>query len=187
MLAIEIEETQLIVTGGTIETIEQNEIQTNFSGTATYSTKANFTPLDLIEEISENTSLSYTTTFKIIQGIAANYHSIKNNPPKFIHEAAHKIKQLELELMKRDLTYHTTGEFHTNLKGEIEVDKLFHDYVSNKSKDRIAATPIRGVFDKMIIDSPTEYKFSEKADTDSDVVCFIKLPVNDGFKLAAVC
>ncbi len=52
MLAIEIEETQLIVTGGTIETIEQNEIQTNFSGTATYSTKANFTPLDLIEEIS---------------------------------------------------------------------------------------------------------------------------------------
>lgn len=176
LLTIEIEETQLIVTGGTIETLSQNEIQTNFSGTATYSTNANFSPLDLIEELSKNTSLSYVTTLKIIQGISANFKFVKNNPPKFIHEAAHKIKQIELYLMKRDLTYHITGEYHSNLKGEIEVDKLFEDYIFNTNKDSIVATPNKGVFDKMMIDSPTEYKFSEKADIDADVVCFIKLP-----------
>ena len=175
---IKIEEAQLVVTGGSIEEITDAEIKTNYEGTSTYSTKSHFTALDLIEELSKNTSLSYVTTFKIMQGIADNYISVKNNPPKFLQEAASKIRSIELELLKRDLTYHLTGEAYTNDKGEMEVDKLFHDYVRNIDDKKIVPTPLKGVFDKIIADSNSkpERGFALGAENDPDVVCFIKLP-----------
>jgi type III restriction enzyme len=175
---IKIEATQMLVASGIIDELSNEGIKANFAGTATYSAKSYFTPLDLIEELSENTSLSYVTTCKIIKGIAGNYDSIKNNPPKFLHEAESKIKSIELDFLKRDLTYHLTGGVYENDKGDIDVDKLFHDEIRNIDRGKIVDTPFKGVFDKMIADSNSkpERHFALGAENDPDVVCFLKLP-----------
>ena len=140
--------------------------QDTFGGTESIKQKARFTPLDLVEELSENTGLSYNTLFEIVKNIG-NYSEWIKNPPRFIHEAATIIRNVELDEMLRGLDYLLTGE-------EFPFD--FNDYVKNISNNNIIETPNRGVFDKMIYDSYVERTFCIGADRDPEIVCFIKLP-----------
>jgi type III restriction enzyme len=140
--------------------------QDTFGGTESIRQKARFTPLDLVEELSENTGLSYNTLFEIVKKLE-NYDEWIKNPPRFIHEAAAIIRNIELDEMLRGLDYLLTGE-------EFPFD--FNDYVKNVSSNNIIETPNRGVFDKMIYDSYVERTFCIGADRDPEIVCFIKLP-----------
>jgi type III restriction enzyme len=140
--------------------------QDTFGGTESIKQKARFTPLDLVEELSENTGLSYNTLFEIVKNIE-NYSEWIKNPPRFIHEAATIIRNVELDEMLRGLDYLLTGE-------EFPFD--FNDYVKNISGNNIIETPNKGVFDKMIYDSFVERTFCIGADRDPEIVCFIKLP-----------
>ena len=138
----------------------------DFAGSETVKQKAVFTPLDLVEEISENTGLSYTTLFEIIKKIDNHQEWVKN-PPRFIHEVSGIIKDVELNEMLRKIEYNVNGdEFPFNFK----------DFEKNIDAKQYVDTPRKGVFDKMLIDSDVERRFSENADGDSEVVCFIKLP-----------
>lgn len=137
-----------------------------FQGSEKVKQKSIFTPLDLIEELSENTGLSYTTLFRIVESLT-NLSEIVKNPPRFIHEAAAIIRNVELDEMIRGLNYHTTGESYPF---------EFEDFVKNIAPNAYVDTPIKGVFDKMLIDSDVERKFSLEADKDTEVVCFLKLP-----------
>ncbi len=154
------------VSSRNIETISEQGMTDRFGGSQTYKLKAKFTPLDLVEEISENTGLSYTTLFKIIDNIA-NLEQIAKNPPQYIHAAAAIIRNIELDEMIRGLDYHLTGE---------HFPFSFNDFVKQISKANYVETPNRGVFDKMLVDSDIEKWFSKTADNDPEVVCFIKLP-----------
>lgn len=146
--------------------ISEEGITDTFGGIETYKLKAKFTPLDLVEELSENTGLSYTTLFKIVNNITNLVHIIKN-PPLYIHTAAAIIRNIELDEMLRGLDYHLTGE---------NFPFSFNDFVKNISKADYVETPNRGVFDKMLIDSWVEYDFAKAADNHPEIVCFIKLP-----------
>lgn len=137
-----------------------------FAGSERVKQKAIFTPLDLVEEISENTGLSYTTLFQIIKKINNHKEWVKN-PPRYIHEAAQIIKDVELDEMLRKIEYRVNGE---------EFPFNFQDFEKNIDEKQYVETPRKGVFDKMLIDSDVERRFSESADGDSEVVCFIKLP-----------
>ena len=78
------------------------------------------------------------------------------------------IKNAELDEMLRSIEYHKNGE---------EYDFDFEDFVKNIDSSKYVLTPNKGVYDKMLVDSDVERKFSENADTkDSEVVCFLKLP-----------
>lgn len=140
--------------------------QDTFGGTESIRQKARFTPLDLVEELSENTGLSYNTLFEIVKNLE-NYSEWIKNPPRFVHEAGSIIRNVELDEMLRGLDYLLTGE-------EFPFD--FHDYMKNISSNNIIETPNRGVFDKMIYDSYIERTFCIGADRDPEIVCFIKLP-----------
>ena len=59
----------------------------------TFRIKATFSPLDLLEELSENTGLSYTATYKILKDIKRN--EFVKNPPQFINRATSIIKNIE--------------------------------------------------------------------------------------------
>lgn len=154
------------VSSRNIGAITEEGITDTFGGTETYKLKAKFTPLDLVEELSENTGLSYTTLFKIVNEIS-NLEQIIKNPPQYIHTAAAIIRNIELDQMLRGLNYNLTGE---------SFPFSFNDFVKNISKSDYVETPNRGVFDKMIIDSYVEYDFAKAADNEPDIVCFIKLP-----------
>jgi type III restriction enzyme len=150
-----------------INAITEDGKEDTFSGAESIKQKAKFTALDLVEELSENTGLSYTAIFSVVNGLKNRDQMVKN-PPRFVHEAAAKIREVELGEMIRGLTYHETSE-------SFPFD--FNDYVKNITDDKkIIDTPKRGVFDKMLVDSDIERKFSIGADNDTEVVCFLKLP-----------
>ncbi len=142
--------------------------QDTFGGTESIKQKAKFTPLDLVEELSENTGLSYNTIFKIVEQLT-NHHELIKNPPRYIHETAAIIRNIELDEMLRGLDYHLIGE-------EFPFD--FNDYIRNIDKKNIVETPNKGVFDKIYCDgnSTPERQFALGADRDPEIVCFIKLP-----------
>ncbi len=161
---IKIADYEAEVSSRSIGAITEDGIEDEFGGTESYKLKAHFTALDLVEEISENTGLSYLTTFNIINGIT--YDNFAKNPPQFIHQASALIKNIELEEMIRGLDYHLIDDsFPFN----------FEDFTDSK---RYVETPLRGVYDKMLIDSDVEHNFARATDNDDEVICFLKLPAD---------
>lgn len=149
-----------------ITSITEDGKEDRFSGAESIKQKPIFSPLDIVEELSENTGLSYTSLFKIVENIT-NYTELIKNPPKFIHEAAAIIRNVELDEMLRGLDYQLTGD-------EFPFD--FVDFIKNISDKDYVDTPNKGIFDKMLIDSTVERQFSLGADRDPTVLCFLKLP-----------
>jgi len=153
------------VSSRSIDVITEDGIEDVFGGKETYKLKAQFSALDLMEEISENTGLSFTTTFKIVEGI--NYENLVKNPPLFIQKAAALIKNIELEEMLRGLDYHLTNEI-------FPFD--FEDFVKQVDSAQYLDTPNKGFYNRMLVDSFVESRFAEQTDLDDEVICFMKLP-----------
>lgn len=148
-----------------IKGIQAEGLQSENLGTETNASRADFNPLDLVEEISENTALSYPAVFKIVQRFQNRSAAVKN-PPRFLAHALAAIRYIELDEMLRSLSYHPTGEAIslTELLAEVET-----------SLD-LEPTPNRGIYDHAICDSQPERDFAHDADRDGEVVCFLKLP-----------
>jgi type III restriction enzyme len=127
--------------------------------------KGSFSPMDFIEELSENTSLSYEATVAIIRGLN-NVEEMVKNPPRWLQEAAAKIKTAEMDFMLRGLTYFDTAE---------RLDDI-QDFIETYSET--VPTRNRGIYEEAICDSGSkpERDFARFADEDNDVVCFLKLP-----------
>ncbi|QQT26293.1 MULTISPECIES: DEAD/DEAH box helicase family protein [Bacteroidota] len=164
--AISIADYQAEVSSRTIGNISETGIQDEFAGKETYKLKAFYTPLDLVEELSENTGLSYNSLFEIVKQLT-NHEDFAKNPPQYIHQSANLIKNIELEEMLRGLDYHLTNE---------AFPFEFDDFVKNINDSGYVDTPQKGVFDKMLIDSDVERKFALGADRDDELICFLKLP-----------
>jgi type III restriction enzyme len=163
---ITISEHQVQVALGRIQSISEDGIQTKDFRTESKTVNVSFTAIDLIEEISENTSLAYPTVFKIVQRLKNRKEMIKN-PPRFLQEAVQKIRYIELDEMLRALDYRTTGEI-------FDINQ-FERFIF-KNTDKIEPTPNKGIYDHIVWDSELEQKFAREADSDTEVVCFLKLP-----------
>lgn len=163
---IAISEHQVQVALGRIQSISQDGIQIQDFRTESKAVNVLFAPIDLVEEISENTSLVYPTVFKIVQGLS-NRKEIIKNPPRFLQEAVQKIRYIELDEMLRALDYRITGE-------TFDISQ-FEQFIV-KNTDKIEPTPNKGIYDHIIWDSEHEQKFAREADSDTEVVCFLKLP-----------
>jgi type III restriction enzyme len=150
-----------------IKGIAATGIASNEIGRETERLRASFTPLDLIEELSENTALSYPTAIQIVQGIQ-NLAAAAKNPPKFLALACARVRAIELDEMLRSLSYHLTGDSLPLTLLEEVIETYFP----------IEPTPERGVYDHTICShgSTPERNFARDADADNEVVCFLKLP-----------
>jgi type III restriction enzyme len=147
--------------------ISEAEIRTHHLGTETKTLSASsYSALDLIEELSENSALAYSTVFKIVMGLT-NHKEIIKNPPRFVQEAAARLREIELTEMLRALEYRTNGE---------AFDLTAFEQFIVRNTDRIEPTPHRGVYDHIVYESEFEKEFAQTADTDAEVVCFLKLP-----------
>lgn len=136
-------------------------------GRETEKLRANFAPIDFIEELSKNTALSYSTAAKIVCALA-NFAAIVKNPPKFLALAGTVIRSIELDEMLRSLSYRPTGE-SLPIGALAEVVQTYFP---------IEPTLNRGVYDGVICShgSMPEHDFARAADIDDEVVCFLKLP-----------
>jgi type III restriction enzyme len=162
---IEIADYVAEVSSRSIGSITEEGIKDQFGGTESYKLKAHYTALDLVEEISENTGISYITAFKIVNEI--KYDSFAKNPPQFIQQASAFIKNIELEEMVRGLDYHLT---------EKSFPFDFEDFVKQVEYNQYRDTPKKGFYDKMLVDSEIERSFALATDEDDEVICFMKLP-----------
>ncbi len=155
------------VSSQTVQSLTETGVETSDGGSEVYHARVQFSPLDLVEELSENTGLGYQTLFRIVQGLTCEAEVVKN-PPRFVQEAARRIRHEELDALFRKLSYRLTDE-------TFPFD--FDDFVKIIDDNRVVDTPKRGVFDKMVVDSATvERPFALGADNDPNVVCFLKLP-----------
>lgn len=151
---------------GRIQGLTSEGVTTSGYGEETKKASITFSPLDIIEEISDNTAIAYPTVFKIIQGIK-NKKEIVKNPPRFSQEAIQRIRNIELDEMLRALDYKLTRE-------TFNLDEFKKCIVKNTEK--IEPTPNKGIYDYIVWDSEHEQRFAHQAETDTEVVCFLKLP-----------
>jgi type III restriction enzyme len=156
-----------------ITDISKDSIDTLLGGNSKVLLKAHFTPFDYVKEFSEETSLDYASSCRILLNLL-NHDQFVKNPFRFIQEAINITHKVEMEELQRGLVYHVVGE----LEGEF--DDLFPEIIKhNKDKTLLGGiedTPVRGVYDGFAFDSEVERWFGKSAEYDPDVVCFIKLP-----------
>lgn len=149
-----------------IDSISTDGMQGTEQGRTETALAASFSPMDLVEEISELTSLSYRSVLNIVQGVTCHDQVIRN-PPRWIQEAAQKIKLFERAEMLRALTYTPTGE-------TVPLDVLKEVIQTFQT---IEPTPKHGVYDHALCDSTSiEQPFARAADRADEVICFLKLP-----------
>jgi len=127
--------------------------------------KAHYTSLNLIQEISEHTGLSYHTIIKIIKKI--NIQNIVKNPPQFIQQATAHIREILSEEMLSGIQYHT-------IEGQFPFE--FHNFTQQLNDRQYINTPNKGVYNKMPVDNDTQHRFALAADADDKVICLMKLP-----------
>ncbi|MYE99239.1 MAG: DEAD/DEAH box helicase [Gammaproteobacteria bacterium] len=148
-----------------IERLEANGVETTPLGSERRRLRATFGAIDLVEEISEETSLAYPTVIEILRNVT-NRAAIVANPARFIHEASSRIRKIELDELLRGLTYEPNGK-------EFDISQIESSIIT--SADTIE-TPNRGLYDRVVYDSRFERDFAGFADNDDEVVCFLKLP-----------
>ncbi len=169
---IEVPEYVAEITSTRIDELTASGERSFFQGGDTTKLDAIFTPMDLIEELSENTQLAYPTLVRILVGIT-NGDQLVRNPPRYIHEATRSITRIKIEEMVRTIDYRPTGEM-------FGLD-LFKDVIPTFKE--IVPTPKNGVYDHAIIDSGSSYEsnFAKQTELDPRVVCVLKLP--DWYKI----
>jgi type III restriction enzyme len=133
---------------------------------------ADFSAMDLIEELSENTALAYPTIVRIVKGLT-NLDQLVRNPPRYLHLAAEHINRIAIDEMVRTIDYTPTGEAYG-------LD-LFKDVIETYRST--VATPNQGIYDHAIIDSDSqpEWRFANEADRHPRVRALLKLP--DWYKI----
>ncbi len=150
-----------------IDELSKDGVRSAELGRDTARLDASFSPLDLVEELSETTQLAYPTLIKLLSRLP-NQDQFVRNPPRFLHEASRAINRIKIEEMVRTIDYRPTGE-HFGFD-------LFKDIIPTYKE--VVPMPERGVYDHAIIDSGSTYEstFAKQAEMDPRVVCVLKLP-----------
>ena len=149
-----------------IDAIEASGIQQTELGSEQVRLQARFAALDFIGNLAQTAHVSQRTAATIAARIT-NHDQFAKNPLVFVREASRIVRNVELEELVRGLTYHLTGEAHAI---------GFDDFERTLAQGDYAPSPTRGLWDKMLVDSDIEKRFTLAADNDTDVVCFLKLP-----------
>jgi type III restriction enzyme len=141
-------------------------------GRETTKLAADFSALDLIEELSENTALAYPTLVDIVKGLT-NLDQLVRNPPRYLHLATEHINRIAIDEMVRTIDYTPTGEAYG-------LD-LFKDVI--ETFRATVPTPNQGIYDHAILDadSQPESRFANEADRHPRVRALLKLP--DWYKI----
>ena len=143
--ALKIEHYTAEVALNRVERLEAEGVTTLHMGSKRRRPRATFGAVDLVEEISEGTSLAYPTVIRVLRDLT-NRAAIAANPARFIHEASSQIREIELDELLRGLTYTPSGE-------EFDISRLEPNIVTYA--DTIE-TPNRGLYDRVVFDSNFE-------------------------------
>lgn len=168
---IRISDNEIAITSNLISELKQDKAEAEYLYSTNVKVQAQYAPLDIIEEISEQAGLDYGTVFKVIKHMdKSQFATLVKNPPKFTQAAIQILRSEVLSNLLRKLEYTVTDETIP-----FDFDAAIEQSVM---QDRVVETPNKGVYDKMVIDSGLERDFAIDADSaaQSEIVCFLKLP-----------
>jgi len=150
----------------------KDEARATSLGRETARLAADFSAMDLIEELSENTALAYPTIVRLVKGLN-NLDQLVRNPPRYLHLATEHINRIAIDEMVRTIDYTPTGEVYG-------LD-LFKDVI--ETFRATVPTPNQGIYDHAILDSDSlpESRFANEADRHPRVRALLKLP--DWYKI----
>lgn len=150
----------------------RDEARATSLGRETARLAADFSAIDLIEELSENTALAYPTIVRIVKGLT-NLDQLVRNPPRYLHLATEHINRIAIDEMVRTIDYTPTGEAYG-------LD-LFKDVI--ETFRATVPTPNQGIYDHVILDADSlpESRFADEADRHPRVRALLKLP--DWYKI----
>lgn len=148
-----------------INRISEKDIEHEHLGTDSSELVASFNPIDIVQEISDQTNISIQSILEIL-GNLQNYEELTKNPPLFIHKAVGKLRDLVLDEMLRTIEYNISDEL-------IELDKFKLEFETFLD---VQNTSSKGIYDQVPFESSFEKSFAIKAESDPQIVCFLKLP-----------
>ncbi|MCF8232715.1 MAG: hypothetical protein K9J27_11055 [Bacteroidales bacterium] len=158
-------EYQAEIRSNRIEELSAEGIKNEDRGGQLTELKANFAPVDVVNELSTNTGISHKAAYHILNRMS-HYSQIIKNPARFVQQASAKIKNLLMEEMLKSLDYRPTGDI-------LDSNRFSDQYISYQETREV---PSKGVYDKIIIEDSTEEAFVREAENDPDVLFVLKLP-----------
>lgn len=146
---------------------ESQDINENILSKGETSTKArsSVANIDLIDQLSEQTSLSIKTVIEILSKIS-NQNMLTKNPVVYLTEAVKRIKRVLNTEMVRVISYQPTNE-------EFPIED-FEKFDPQTYNDVVPAR--KGVYDAVEYDSTIEKDFVLDIDQENKVKAFVKLP-----------
>ncbi|KKQ11338.1 MAG: Type III site-specific deoxyribonuclease [candidate division WS6 bacterium GW2011_GWC2_36_7] len=145
-----------------LQDINENILSKGETSTKAKSSVAN---IDLIDQISEQTSLSIKTVIEILSKIS-NSNMLTRNPIVYLTDAVKQIKKVLNNEMVRVISYKPTNE-------EFPIED-FEKFDPQTYNDVVSAH--KGVYDAVEYDSNIEKDFVLDIDQENKVKAFVKLP-----------
>lgn len=136
--------------------------------TSVYESRAFDLP-DLITYLQNETNLTRRTIVAIINK-SGRLESFKNNPQKFIEQAADIIKSQMRLFIVDGIKYHKTGEDQFYAQELFQQNELFGYLKGNMVEAE------KSVFDHVVYDSDIELQFASAFERNEDVKLYAKLP-----------
>ncbi len=128
----------------------------------------NFKLPDIVTYLESQTNLKRDTIVSILIGLGDKLEAFKRNPQRFIELTSEVIKkQMRLAIVD-GITYHRIGEEH--YAQELFEEEELTGYLKNM------VTASKSVYDYIICDSDTEFKFAERLEATEEVKLYAKLP-----------
>lgn len=136
--------------------------------TSVYESRA-FSLLDLITYLQNETNLTRRTIVAIINK-SGRLESFKNNPQKFIEQAANIIKSQMRLFIVDGIKYHKIGNDQVYGQELFEQNELFGYLKNNMVKAE------KSVFNHVVYDSDIELEFASSFEQNDDIKLYAKLP-----------
>ena len=136
--------------------------------TSVYESRAFDLP-DLITYLQNETNLTRRTIVAIINK-SGRLESFKNNPQKFIEQAANIIKSQMRLFIVDGIKYHKIGDDQFYAQELFQQNELFGYLKDNMVKAE------KSVFDHVVYDSDTELEFASAFERNDDIKLYAKLP-----------
>ena len=148
--------------------LSQEAIESEHKGAKRTVIQGRYAPLNLIEELSRNTSLAITTAAAILAGLPQEQMTmLSRNPMKFLGEATRILRWIVNKELVRLVCYTKTGR-------TMSLDELF--VVEEETRRNLTRAGKKGLYDYIVCDSDVEKQMVAKFDNHATVRFFLKLP-----------
>ena len=148
----------------------KNEISSRYKGSALYEYNPHFAPLDLINEISQQTTLTKQLVVRAMAQIE-NKSQIVKNPPAFIQQAVQRLQSL----LARESTK-GEGLKYRAINAHFSKTELKKVVKTTCLPKKLESTKKKGIYDYVVCDSEIESNFVRDVAGAGEIDLFLKLP-----------